>query len=165
MKNSRTRCCAPWMTSGHIGNCCGWLSHDLSHETGSIRSIGGAFMRRKSSGEPCEPHPRETILILNLTSSKLYLPTHEPGPAVSRMHSYHHSGHSGNRGRGNDSSRASLTAAGEPKVARVSPLLDNGVSLASASSGSATGPRASGGAGNAPQRPKTPMQSCCSGRA
>jgi hypothetical protein len=85
-------------------------------------------MRRKSSGEPCEPHPREAILILNLTSSKLYLPTHEPGPAVSRMHSYHHSGHSGNRGRGNDSSRASLTAAGEPKVARVSPLLGNGVS-------------------------------------
>jgi hypothetical protein len=43
------------------------------------------------------------------------------------MHSYHHSGHSGNRGRGNDSSRASLTAAGEPKVARVSLLLGNGV--------------------------------------
>jgi hypothetical protein len=46
---------------------------DLSHERSSIRSIGAAVMRRVQES-PVSPTQGEAILILDLTSSKLYPP-------------------------------------------------------------------------------------------
>jgi len=71
---------------------------------------------RRAQESPVSPTQVEAILMLHLTSSKLYLPTHEPGPAVQRMHRYRHSAHGGNRGKGNESRRASNEAAGVVEV-------------------------------------------------